>query len=324
MLFLFLLPFTIGYFYSIYRNPVLQNRVLIFSMPFFLIFIFSFFKEAKTNKQKAIVWIIPLAILLHTVIIDKYYSKQHFIDFRGIANNCANTHQTFNNKDIISIQHCNSKDYLQYYLQDTSIKFSIYEITTDNDLLKLRSILDSNTNKRYLEYVSTKPQNRIANMMITSLYSNMNVLDSNLFDNGYHLFEKSNTLNQMNFSKNAIRYDDYSMDTFNLYNVEYSKGIEFLVEQDAKLELKVSLEFRQEMPNKAMIAFEKVNIDNDKNKEWWAAPIKFFKTKEWSCIRFSYPIDAQKNDRINLYLWNPKKENIDIIKYKIGIFERIQ
>jgi len=321
VLLLFMLPFSIGYFYSILRNPVLQDRVLFFSMPFLLIFIFSFFKEAKTHKQKAIVWIIPIAILLHTIIIDKYYSKQHFIDFKSIANNCANTHQTIDNKDIVSLQHCNSKSYLQYYLQDSSINFNIYEITTSEDLLKLRKILDANSNKKYLEYVSTKPQNRIATMMITSSYINMNVLDSNLYNHGYHLFEKANELVKIK-GNNAIIYSDYTKDTINLLGIEYSKGIEVKISKKAILELKLRLSFKRTNTNEAMIVFEKKNSNNNDIKVWWSVPLKYFKTGVWSNISFDYPIEAKKNDEIKMYIWNPKKEGIELIDFEIGIFER--
>ena len=321
MLFLFLLPFSIAYFYSIYVNPVLQNRVLIFSMPFFLIFAFSFFNETKTLKLKMIVLTIPIAIFIHTIFISNYYSKQHFINFKGIANICANTHQTFDNKDILSIQHCNSKSYLQYYLQDNSINFNINEITTDDDLLKLREILDANTDKKYLEYVSTKPQNRIATMMITSLYDNINILDSNLYNNGYHLFEKAKKLNKIK-QENTIKYFDYSNDTFNLEGLEYSKGIAVKIDRKINLVLKLRLKFRQEKEGEVMIAYEKKNINKEEDKIWWSAPLKFFKSNEWNRISFDYPIEANKNDEIKLYIWNPKKEAVDIIEYEIGIFER--
>ena len=321
LLMLFLLPFLIGYFYSIFENSVLQNRVLLFSMPFLLIFIFSFFNEAKTKLQNALIILIPIALIGHTLIIDKYYEKEHFINFKNIAEKCSNTHSTINNDEILSIQHCNSKDYLQYYLQDTSIHFSIYEITDSDDLLKLRDILNSNTDKKYLEYVCTKPQNRIASMMITSLYNNMYILGSNLYGNGYHLFEKAKYLNKIK-QENTIKYFDYSNDTFNLKGLEYSKGIAVKVKKKVDLVLKLRLKFKQEKKGKVMIAFEKKNVNNEESKLWWAAPLNFFKNNEWSNISFDYPIKANKNDEIKLYIWNPEKEAVDIIDYEIGIFEK--
>jgi len=321
LLMLFLLPFLIGYFYSVFENSVLQNRVLIFSMPFLLIFIFSFFNEANTKFQKVLIMLIPLALVGHTIFIDKYYEKEHFINFKEIAEQCSSTHKTMNNNEVISLQHCNSKDYLQYYLRDTSIQFSIYEITNSEDLLMLRDILNSNTNKKYLEYVCTKPQNRIATMMITSSYDNMNILDSNIYNNGYHLFEKAKYLNKIK-QENTIKYFDYSNDTFNLEGLEYSKGIAVKILKKANLVLKLRLKFRQKRTGDIMIAFEKKNINNEDAKLWWSAPLKFFKSDEWSNISFDYPIKANKNDEIKLYIWNPKKEAVDIMEYEVGIFEK--
>ncbi len=56
----FLLPFFIGYYYSVYRNAVLQYSVLIFTFPYLLYFCFSWIRELPMKYN----WLMVLMILL--------------------------------------------------------------------------------------------------------------------------------------------------------------------------------------------------------------------------------------------------------------------
>lgn len=47
---LWLLPMIIGYIYSINKNPVLQDSVLLFGLPFLLIFVFSGLPDYNIKK----------------------------------------------------------------------------------------------------------------------------------------------------------------------------------------------------------------------------------------------------------------------------------
>lgn len=324
ILMLFLLPFLIGYYYSIFENSVLQNRVLLFSMPFLLIFIFSFFNEAKTKFQRALILFIPLALVWHTILIDKYYEKEHFINFKEIAKICSNTHKIMNSSEVLSLQHCNSKDYLQYYLQDTSINFSIYEITNDKQLLSLRSILESNKDKQYTEYISTKPQNRIATMMISSEFQISDYSDADKYSNGYHYFGRAKSWQRINTNNSSIiKHIDFTNDTLELLNTEYSQGIEYKSNKNKSIILDMRFIFKLENKStEAMIVFSSENSINSDIKTWWSAPLKYFHNKEWSTVSFQIPIKVINGDNIKVYIWNPKKESILLSDYEIGILEK--
>jgi len=326
VLMLFLLPFLIGYYYSLNRNSVLQHRVLLFSMPFLLMFVFSFFNDAKTKLQYALIGFIPLILIIHTVFIDKYYEKENFINFKDIAKTCSSTHSIMNSNELLRLQHCNSKDYLQYYLQDTSIKFSIYEITTEIQLLDLKRILDSNRDKQFVEYISTKPQNRIATMMISSLYQQNDKFDANKYGHGYHFYGQTTDWQNIDtINGNIIEYKNYSEYTLDLTNSEYSKGIEFKSNIDQKCFLDMRLKFKVQNENtEAMIVFSSENTVYKDKKVWWSVPLKYFYNQEWSTISFQIPFAANKNDITKVYIWNPKSESLLLTDYEIGIYKNQQ
>lgn len=70
----FLAPMLIGYFYSRYKNPVLQYSVLIFSFPFLLLFLFSFFGNLKVWKQGVLVAMI-LIVGTYSLVFERWHYK---------------------------------------------------------------------------------------------------------------------------------------------------------------------------------------------------------------------------------------------------------
>lgn len=71
---LFAIPLLTGYFYSIFRAPVLQHSVLIFSMPFLLLFLGGISKEAAPKPQYIATILILSGGLYALTIENKYYS----------------------------------------------------------------------------------------------------------------------------------------------------------------------------------------------------------------------------------------------------------
>lgn len=68
----FLMPLLIGYAYSVFRSPVLQASMLLFSFPYLLMFLFSFY-EWKIKTLASFV-ILTLFLCLYTLI----EKRQHF------------------------------------------------------------------------------------------------------------------------------------------------------------------------------------------------------------------------------------------------------
>lgn len=72
-LLLFIVPYAIGYLYSLYVNPVLQYSVVIFSFPFLLLAAVSFIDSTLNTKK-----IVALALILSTMIFSLVVSRQHY------------------------------------------------------------------------------------------------------------------------------------------------------------------------------------------------------------------------------------------------------
>jgi len=137
----FFLPFLIGYYYSVFVNPVIQFSMLIFGFPYLLLLLFSGFKEIKSVLLAGMV-IVILFITTSTLIIN----RKHFeIIKKQIFNSsalCLNSQQNIQAKNIFFIYNT-IPAYQEYYLKkyhlDRTPTISIYN--KKFTLVKFDSIL---------------------------------------------------------------------------------------------------------------------------------------------------------------------------------------
>ncbi len=74
----FLIPFLIAFVYSLLRQPIIQYSTLLFSFPFLIIAVFSFFDEKISVKTIGIVVGLILLTGVTSLIFDRQYYKQFY------------------------------------------------------------------------------------------------------------------------------------------------------------------------------------------------------------------------------------------------------
>lgn len=124
----FLIPFLAGYYYSVEINAVLQYSTLLFSFPFLLVFIFSFFKEHK-EKFNNISYASLGAILLFSTVIEKhFYTREDFGVFKELNRAASELHKKYGTDNMTTILNTSSKDIFNFYFQQNneSVKFDFY------------------------------------------------------------------------------------------------------------------------------------------------------------------------------------------------------
>lgn len=118
---LFGIPVAIAYYYSLFVNPVFQFSILLFSTPFLLLFLFSFFPAERYGvTAKFVLSIIIIAGLYSTIKEKRYYHKQHFTEFRTIAQAIDNAIDEFGKDAVTIAANVHSPYYLNYYLKPAS------------------------------------------------------------------------------------------------------------------------------------------------------------------------------------------------------------
>ncbi|MDP2424675.1 MAG: hypothetical protein Q8M23_10060, partial [Bacteroidales bacterium] len=153
----FLTPIAIGFLYSRWVNPVLQDSVVIFSFPFLLFFLFSFTQVTLDKHRALIVALLGMVLLGSTLIEKKYYRTQHFGEFKDVAKNIAAWDQEFGDINITCAISVNNPYYIEYYLKrlQTNPKFMQYDNRGGSDLYRLKEILETSQTP-YFVYAWTK------------------------------------------------------------------------------------------------------------------------------------------------------------------------
>lgn len=193
-LLLFLIPFAIGYYYSLYVNPVLQHSVLLFSFPFLLLFLFSFSSAPQeSSKVNGIPVVILLCATVYSTVVDKdYYHQQHFSEFRKIASAATEINKDHTDVKVTNVINIHSPYYIHHYLDKDApdIKFDIYRIQSEqefDDFVKV--VKHSKADKLF--YAWSNMYNDPATEQVIRYYFPCLTDSANYLNSGYRVFQKA-------------------------------------------------------------------------------------------------------------------------------------
>jgi len=112
----FLLPYFTGYFYSVYRNAVLQYSVLMFSFPFLLFLIFGFLNTTRSLHKLALVTLVALVVIPSLAGERQHYSLFYTSPYREMVAESKRRCDSLGNSNCAVILDA-KKEILQYYLK---------------------------------------------------------------------------------------------------------------------------------------------------------------------------------------------------------------
>ena len=193
----FLTSFLIGYFYSIYFNPVLQYSVLIFSFPFLFFFMFAFLKEQSARVNLLLVVLISLVNISTLIFQRKHYSllyesilEHAVLDFKH--NSCDTSNTIF----LVDSE----KKRTDYFVRKHAIGEKFIFISTI-PLLQLKQLLEKETQtkqKLYLGCLSSIPPNIVP--LIQDYFPTIEI-QNNYFEGTTYVFskEKNKTIKHIDF-----------------------------------------------------------------------------------------------------------------------------
>jgi len=110
----FLLPVTIGVLYSIFVKPVVQHSVLIFSFPFLLIFLFSFFRPTSFGNKVLMVVLLMVVNISTLVWSRKHYEIFYNLPFQQFSILTSDFLKSHDNDNVTIIFNKNT-NYINHY-----------------------------------------------------------------------------------------------------------------------------------------------------------------------------------------------------------------
>jgi uncharacterized membrane protein len=316
----FLLPFLTGFFYSLLVNPVLQHSILIFSLPFLLVWITSFVPE----NLKTSYLLTGIALIFVLQFLPEPTSKQPLIskqDFKEIAHVLKKWQQEFPADRTIRFMESNSPDYIKYYLKEdsTNIRFAQWKFRNDADLQRLKNILDT-TSAVYLHYTILTTDNPLALNMMHNRFPKVIQHHYLAANTRAILLARGEYSPLYPLSNNPLaHYATPADSSIILDSLPYSKGLQYTfneIDKPLPLYLQASIDINKFQANTAIKMVIQISDKNGNNSYWNGVPLHYFlNTDSVQEVRISYilPQAGPETKELKVYLWNP---NLEEFRYK--------
>lgn len=335
----FLAPIIIGYVYSYLRAPVLQDSVLIFSFPYLIILIFSFVGKLPDRFENRLFCIYLLGGALITVAWNGYYLKQHFGEFKGVAQLSGQWNSKYGKMGMSSAIAINNPYYLNFYLQRQGHPFiyDTYELGSEGGIDTLENRVSS-SKKDFFMMAITKPlagnpddivRGRFPYRVEYKDYQGLSSISvfsrkpaqSYAESLGLHLFyEKYCAAIDPKEGQKDLPDAVYAMNP----EIEYSRGFDSLFIQPfaCKLvEAEVSL-FADSIPTGSLLvlAFEK---EPHQPLFWAGAKASWAEnTGAWGQLFCTWKPEGGciPKGSLNAYVWNPQHKSFQVSKIRLTLY----
>jgi hypothetical protein len=156
LLLLWIILLGIGYFYSLFVNPVLQHSILIFSLPLLVLALSAGLSKLKPPFAALLSVCTLLAGTLHTIGVGAFYRQSHFADFQAVAQSLDAYRKSKPEAGMKFVLNANNRWYYDFYSED-SLTFLMEDIRNLDSLGQLRRLLDTLRCER-IAYLSLKPE----------------------------------------------------------------------------------------------------------------------------------------------------------------------
>ncbi len=199
----FLLPALIAYFYSVYKNPVFQYSILLFSFPCLLMLMFSWLDSPKfSNNNFAFLTISFLLVSYNTVIAERFYSKQNFAPFKLVAEKIAAYNSKYGVNKTISTVNVIHPNYIHYYSDrfPTSPQFYQYICNRASQFVELKQMLDTSSAQTMIHGWSNNYHAPEVEMIIAEKFPFLVQYDQ-FFNAGVMVYSKDSSLALANAPK---------------------------------------------------------------------------------------------------------------------------
>jgi hypothetical protein len=345
-LFLFLVPLIVGYLYSIFIQPVLQNSALLFSFPFFLMFIFSFFSFEKLIFP-SVLFLILASGIYSTIQSNQLYNTNHFGVFEPLTEKLIQWQEEYGSNHITHTAHINSPDYFEYYFKNNNKKIAIplTKIDTPENLKRLVQLTNDST-KKYFTFsrssVATNPEiidiilDRYPTIVEQELYFNSSASlfqkstssRSNLFQTKYQADETllpgwTIHLEHQTFLEHDSINRVEKMDQNHIYSSIYEAELGQF--NSSLSEIYVGCKLSAYCDNFCDATLVIHFVRGEETLFWYGVDVSNYieKPNQWGEVYASreIPQNALPSDKVKVYIWN-RSNQLYIDNFTISIYSK--
>lgn len=318
----FFAPFLTGYFYSVYRAPVLQYSVLIFSFPFLFGVLFGGLKEQRFVINMILVFLIVILNVFILVFQRKHYQLfnqscyEHFI---------LDYPEEINQEKLISMfdVEYSHKKIVNYYIQKHKFKQSIQWMEQFPKVDEFVQFLkQASETKKYFYYASVFDADPIYIQLIRDYFPTIK-FQHNYYTGSIYLFSTQKNKDEQSkylFEKNLPRFYTDSLS-------EYSKGMEINISKIGAKPMDIvdlSLITNRYYTGGAQLV-SAIQL-GDSVLDWRSTPFDSLKNnviKNKRVVQLSVQLHENyfKNPKIVLktYVWKSLKDTFSVYNYQLKV-----
>lgn len=338
--------FIIGFFYSRLVNPVLQFSVLIFVLPFLLIFIFSFFINVSEKYKWPLIFVFALIFSSSTFFEKKYYQINHFGVFKEIAEQTILFNALLDKENVTQTINIVNPFYIHYYLNKmkSDVRFIDYEFKNDGSGYRKMDSIVNNANTPFFIHAWTNVYDPYElHELIHKKYSAF--YEKKFFNSNFRVYYKGKKNDRKiifssvnNFEINTIYWkgnentiyvdDSNSSNKICLLNEQTPFSPNFIAkvkdvfQQNTKY---IIIKAKYYLEDNASLNLVIDFLRNDKSYEWYGPAIHNYtnernKWKEIITVK-KLPKKSLPDDDIKIYFWNSGKVPVKIDDVSINVLE---
>jgi hypothetical protein len=318
----FAIPYLVVFYYSVYRQPVLQYSGLLFSFPMLLLFIFSFLPDRRVTIPIAgITFVFLLGTTAVTVASSKFYSTPHFGVFKELAEKTVEWQQKYGEENITKVFTFSSPKYINYYFNkmNKNVDADLNLTLEQKEIGKLVQLLDT-CKTEYLLYTWSNARHYYETLeIITGKYPVVAERDT-FFNSEITLFKRGDINNSITFSVS----DAFKEPTILTEPQKEFKGIlyknlsELNLKDDNMVTAEVEIIPQDSLQDVVLV----INYESyGQNIGWKGMPVKYFYkgVSEPYRVILCSEIPDDRNSLLKIFIWNPSKRKLQIGNYKVEI-----
>lgn len=308
----FTAPMAFGYVYSLRVEPVLMDRVLYFSSPFFFSMVFSAVPVFKRTVFVIVFMVLISGTLVSTLFQTDFLNRDYVENFKELALDLEEAKRNYDG-NLFLIANFNSLEYLNYYLDDSPAHWDVELVQNDRDLGNLMKQVRECKSEYAALFYACKYQS-IESIEYIRRYFPVIEKERSYYNSGMWLFSAANKQRDSLLSE-VIYGDtllDQSIEFFNIYKTKRRDIANVNV-------INVIVNVEGEIKDGIHLVYSAMTYSG-KSLFWTGKQLSDYKTDSYNGEIFaSFKIDESipRNAETSIYLWNPGFVNLKIKKLKI-------
>ena len=342
----FLLPFLVGFWYSLKINPVLQYSVLIFSFYPFLFILFGHIPNQKQNVNLALVLLILIINFYSLTNERKHYKLFYNSSFERIVTNYIKAKEIKSN--IISVIDSH-KNITRYYLEKHGADSAFTWFDSFSNEAEFINFLKEKSKTNYSLYLGSLASNKPNTIPMILHYFPAMQTENNYFLGSTYLFSKNGNddrklITTYNFESpppegwGSVNNDNivdtygvnnsfsYRMDSLTEYSPTFATPLNHLIPNEKKfLDVSVNAKIDTDISEVLLITTleSKDGVVHFSGADFKSFISQAVDTDKWITVYHSLKLEDINLDFTNLtlkfFVWNKGKDSLLLDDFKLQV-----